>query len=511
MNPPRLKTFPVPALALLLALAALPVGPGRALAQDPLDGLEAFVTRVMTDWQAPGVAVAVIKDDAIVFMRGFGVREVGKDAPVDEHTVFAIASTSKAFTVAALGLLVDEERLRWDDRVTEHLIGFQLFDPWVTRELTVRDLLSHRSGLPRGDRLWYGSAFDRSEVLERVRLLEPASSFRSRYGYQNIMYTAAGEIVPAVTDTSWREFIRVRIFEPLGMHASSTSLDALADNGNVATPHGKIGGRVRPISWRDWDNLGGAGAINSCIADMAQWLRFQLAGGVIEGRRLLSEDTIAEMRTPQTIVPLSREEREIFAETHFSAYGLGWRLMDYRGRFIAYHGGALDGMRTHLVLVPEENLGVVALTNINESSVPQAIAWQVVDRYLGAFEKDWNALYLASAERARARSDSSRARIESERLTGTSPTHPLDAFAGRYTSDLYGEITIELVDSALVVDAGPLYVGDLAHWHLNTFEVTWRDTYQGRDFLGFVLDRMGRVAAVDIQGIGRFDRVRERR
>lgn len=507
MNARRLAVL----VYLAIILATLPFTTPNALAQDPLGELDTYVMRVMQDWEAPGIAVAVVKDDSVVFAKGFGVREVGGGDPVDEHTVFAIASTSKAFTAAALGMLVDEGRLRFSDRVTDHLLGFELFDPWVTRELMVRDLLCHRSGLPRGDRLWYGSPFDREEVLERVRLLEPTSSFRSRYGYQNIMFTAAGEIVGAVTDTSWGDFLRVRVFEPLGMRSSSTSVSALEGRANVATPHGKIDGEVRPIPWRNWDNLGGAGAVNSCVADLAEWLRLQLGRGEYEGRRLLSERVIEEMRTPQTIVPVSDEERELFPESHFAAYGMGWRLMDYRGRLIVHHGGSLDGMRTHIALMPEENAGVVALTNVNESSVPLAIVWYVIDRFLEPHEKDWNALYLAQAERSRARSDSLRARRETERLTGTTPSHPLEEFAGRYENELYGEVIVELEGDSLVVSAGPFYVGDMEHWHLDTFRVTWRDPYLGRDFLGFVLDRMGRVAAVDVEGFGRFDRVRQRR
>ncbi len=490
--------------ASILLFTALP-----AEAQDPIRDLDSYILRVMQDWEAPGVAVAVVKDDRVVYVKGFGVREIGGSDPVDEHTVFSIASTSKAFTTAALGMLVDDGRLDWDDRVTDHLIGFELADPWVTRELTVRDLLSHRSGLSRGDQLWYGSSFSRDEVLERVRLLEPVRSFRSRYGYQNIMFTAAGELLPAVTDTSWGDFIEARIFEPLGMRSSSTTLAEVESHTNVATPHGKMSGEVRAISWRDWENLGGAGAINSCVADLAQWMRLQLGRGVHDDHRLLSDEVIREMHSPQTIVPLSRSDRELFPETHFALYGLGWRLNDYRGRLIVRHGGALDGFRTHIAILPEENLGVVALTNINESSVPQAIVWQVIDQYLGPQEKDWNQVYLAEAEKARARSDSLKGIRITERLIDTVPTHALEDFAGTYEHELYGQVTITLEDGHLVINAGLFYTGDLEHWHLNTFQVTWRDAYQGKDYLGFILDRMGQIAAVDVEGFARYNRVRE--
>ncbi|MGD2135536.1 MAG: serine hydrolase [Gemmatimonadales bacterium] len=502
-----MRFVPLPrAAGLLVSLVSWLSAPAQVTAQNPLAGLDGYVQDVMRDWEAPGVAVAVVKNDRVVYARGFGVRRVGGSDPVDEHTVFAIASTSKAFTAAALGMLVDAGRLQWDDRVTDHLVGFQLHDPWVTRELTVRDLLSHRSGLPRGDRLWYLSPFERDEVLRRVRALEPARSFRAAYGYQNIMFTAAGEVVAAVTDTSWGDFVAARIFAPLGMRSSTTTTDGIEQRPNVATPHGKINGHVTPIPWRDWDNLGGAGAINSSVADLAQWMRLQLGEGTYDGRRIVSDSVIAEMHTPQTIVPRSDDERELFPESHFAAYGLGWRLMDYRGRMVVRHGGALDGMRTHVLLVPEEGLGVVAVTNVNESSVPQAIVWYVVDRYLDAPAKDWNALFLAEAEEGRARRDSARAHVEAERLAGTSPTHALEAFAGTYEHELHGTATVTLEDGALRIAVGPAFQGDMEHWHLNTFRITWRDPYLGRDFAGFELDRMGRIVAVDVEGFGRFVR-----
>jgi CubicO group peptidase (beta-lactamase class C family) len=481
--------------------------PHKGYAQtDPLVDLDDYVRRVMRDWEAPGIAVAVVKDDRVVLARGWGVRELGGSIPVDDETIFAIASTSKAFTAAALGMLVDAGRLHWDDRVIDHLPDFRLFDPYVTREMTVRDLLSHRSGLRRGDLLWYASPFERDEVIHRLRELRPSWSFRARYGYQNIMFTTAGEIVEAVTDTTWDQFVSRRIFDPLGMLHSTTSIRELDGRTNVATPHGRIDGEVMPIPWRNFDNLGGAGAINSSAADLAQWMRLQLSEGTYQGTCLLSDSVIKEMHTPQTVVRRSAQDEEMFPESHFAAYGLGWRLMDYRGRLIVRHGGALDGMRTHVLLVPKEELGVVAIANVNEGRIPQAIVWHVVDAYLGPRDKDWSEVYLAAAQEARDRADSARERREHERVSGTTPTHPLGDYAGTYLSELYGTAVVELADGHLVVRVGPYFVGDLAHWHYNTFRTTWRDRYLGEDFVSFDVDRRGTVAAVEVQGFGRFQR-----
>ncbi len=487
-------------VVVLFLLIGTPVA--LAAQQEPLGSLDQFVQTVMHDWEAPGVAVAVVKDDQVVFAKGYGVREVGGAELVDTETLFAIASTSKAFTAAAVGMLVDEGRLGWDDRVTDHLPGFQLYDPYVTRELTVRDILSHRSGLPPGDLLWYLSPHDRHEILKRVRGLEPTWSFRSHYGYQNIMFIAAGQLVEAVTDTSWDDFLRHRIFDPLGMSTSATRFAELQQRANVATPHGKIDGKVSPLSWRDWDNVGGAGAVHSCVAEMAQWIRMQLGEGEYDGRRFLSDSVIREMRQPQTIVPRDTVDERLFPESHFYAYGLGWRLMDYRGRIVVRHGGALDGMRTHVALVPEEELGVVAITNVNESLVPQAIVWQVIDAYLGPRDKDWNEVFKALNERNERRADSLRAVTESERAAGTVPTHSLADFAGSYESELYGEAEVKEEDGHLVLRIGPAFTGDLRHWHYNTFRVQWRDRYMGRDFVTFQVSRRGTVSGMEVQGFG---------
>jgi len=480
--------------------------PSTVAGQDPLRGLDAYIEEVLRDWDAPGIAVAVVKDDRVVYAKGFGVREIGKSERVDTETVFAIASTSKAFTAAALGMLVDQGLLSWDEAVIDHLEGFQLSDPYATRELTVRDLLSHRSGLPRGDRLWYLSPFERDEVVYRVRGLEPGWSFRSRYGYQNIMFTTAGQIVEAVSDTTWDNFVRHRIFTPLGMRTSTTTVRDLENRDNVATAHGRIDGEVVPITWPNFDNLGGAGAINSSVQDMAEWMRLQLGEGAYAGERLLSDSVVKEMHTPQTVVRRGEEEEEMFPESHFAAYGMGWRLGDYRGRLIVRHGGALDGMRTHVLLVPEEELGVVAVTNVNESRIPQAIVWHVADQYIGPRDKNWNEVYLAAAAKAREEAEETRSSSEDERQTGTVPTHPLSAFVGTYTHDLYGTAVVEESRGQLVVRVGPYFVGDLEHWHFNTFRATWQNLYLGTDFLSFHLDRMGGVSAVEVQGFGRFNR-----
>lgn len=478
--------------------------------QEPLQGLDSYIENAMREWGVPGLAIAVVKDDSVVFAEGYGVREIGEPAPVNEQTLFLIASTTKAFTTAALGMLVDEGKLEWDDPVTEYLPGFQLDDPWVTRELIIRDLVTHRSGLPRGDRLWWASPYDREEVLDRVRYLEPSSSFRSEYGYQNIMFIVAGEVVEAVSGQSWDEFVQERIFEPLGMTRSKTSILAFRGEENVATPHTRIEGEVQPIPWRNVDNLGGAGAINSSVMELAQWIRLQLGEGTYEGKQLLSPEVVEEMHTPQTVIHSSEETREMFPETHFRAYGLGWFLQDYRGEKVVQHSGSLDGMRARVGMIPEEDLGVVLLANMTESDLLEALMFRVFDQYLGRSPpRDWSADLLAVRVEEREEAEARRDSVEEARIEGTSPSLPLERYAGTYADSLYGEATVTREDGGLVLRMGPSFTGDLEHWHYDTFRAVWRDPYLGKTFITFTLDAAGEVDAMEVDDLAEFGRVRE--
>ncbi|MGH7718384.1 MAG: serine hydrolase [Gemmatimonadaceae bacterium] len=493
---------------LVIALLAFPVAPGSVQSQGngrAPGELGRYVERAMRDWGVPGVAVAVVKNDSVVYANGFGVRELGKQERVTPRTLFAVGSTSKAFTAAALAMLVDEGKLRWDDPVSRHLPSFQLYDPYVTRELTVRDLLSHRSGLPGADRLWYGTGNERDEVVRRIRFLKPNRSFRSGFGYQNVMFLAAGQVVQAVSGRSWDDFVKDRIFVPLGMSATNTTTLALRGRSDVATPHQRIEGSVRPIAWRNIDNVAPAGSINSNVLEMAQWLRLQLGRGSYRGTKLLTPGVVREMHTPQTIIPISEEMERLVPETHFQAYGLGWLLRDYRGRKIAAHSGGIDGMRADVALVPEEQLGVVVLSNIGGSTFPVPIIYRVIDMYLDAPSKDWSAVMLASARQGEARDSVERGKIEAGRVSGTSPSLALAKYAGTYADSLYGEVRVSADSGKLSVQFGPL-LGELQHWHFDTFRTAWKDPVFGKPFVTFTVGPRAAVTSLDLEGVGSFGR-----
>jgi CubicO group peptidase (beta-lactamase class C family) len=492
-------------LAFLLVIAVQIVSAQQAPGAD----FDEYVNKAIKEWGVPGVAIAIVKDDRIVFAKGFGVRELNKPAPVDDQTLFAIGSSSKAFTAASIAMLVDEGKLKWEDPAIKHLPGFQLFDPYSTREMTVSDLLSHRSGLTRGDLLWYGSEYDRNEVLRRVRFLKPSWSLRARFGYQNIMFLAAGQIIPSVTGKSWDDFIRERIFTPLGMKSSSVSIKAFTSSSNVATPHSKIEDTVRVVPWRNIDNIAPAGSINSNVQDMAQWLRLQLGDGVYEKKRLLSSASIKEMQTPQAIIRMEGPRARLYPDAHFLTYGLGWFLSDYRGRKLVEHGGAIDGMRAQVGMIPEEKLGLVILTNLHGTNLPHALMFKIFDFYLNAPQRDWSSELLKVNKELEEREKTAAKKLESERVKDTSPSLALEKYAGKFQSEMYGEASVALENQKLVLRFGPNFIGDLQHWHYDTFRVTWRDPMQGKGFVSFRLNTQGKVELINVENLSEFTRVPE--
>lgn len=469
---------------------------------------ETYVNNAMKEWQVPGVAIAVIKDDKVVFAKGFGLRDINKTVAVDEHTLFAIGSSSKAFTTASLAMLVDDNKLKWDDPATKYLPGFQVFDPYASRELTVTDLVTHRSGMARGDLLWYASPYDREEILRRTRYLKPSWSFRSRFGYQNLMYLAAGQVVASVSNKSWDDFVRERVFTPLGMKTSSTSIKAFGSD-NVATPHAKLDDKVQAIAWRNIDNIAPAGSINSNVLEMAQWVRMQLGGGMYEGKRLISSAAMKEMHTPQTIIRIEGLNASLYPQAHFLSYGMGWFLSDYRGRKVVEHGGAIDGMRAEVAMMPEEKLGLVVLTNLGGTILPHALMFKIFDSYLGAPQRDWCAEMLKTTKGLEDQAKAAEKKAEADRVKGTSPSLALDKYAGRYQSEMYGNLVMSFENGKLVARFGPNFTGELEHWHYDTFRVVWRDRVEGKGMVNFRLNSQGKVESVNMENLSEFTRAAE--
>ncbi len=485
----------------LLSVLAVSFAPAQTTPAGTPRDLDAFAAQVLKEFDVPGLAVAIVKDGKVVLAKGYGVRKLDEPTPVDENTLFGIASNTKAFTSAALAMLVDEGKISWDDPVTKHLPGFQLYDPYVTREMTIRDLLTHRSGLGlgAGDLLWWPPTdYSREDIIRRFRFVKPATSFRSRYAYDNVLYMIAGQVVAAVSGKTWDQFIKERIFTPLGMTTSNTSVAALLASTDAATPHAKVDGRVKEIAPQPLENVGPAGAINSSVAEMAKWLIVQLNRGQIdEGRRLFSERQNREMWSAQTITPLGDPPPHLSAlKANFSAYGLGWGLTEYRGFKTVSHTGGLLGFVSRVTLVPDLNLGIVVLTNQQSGGAFQSLTYRILDYYMNAPATDWISAFKKSEEMGLARAAEVEKRLASSRAVDSKPSLPLAKYAGRYTDAWYGDITIALENDKLVMRFGhtPLLVGDLEHWQHDTFVARWRDRSLEADaFVTFALKPDGSI------------------
>ncbi len=495
--------------AVVLATSLVIINPRVASPQSaPLQGFDDYAEKARAAWAVPGLAIVVVKDDAVAVAKGYGVRTLGESAPVDARTIFAIGSATKAFTAASLAMLVDEGKMSWDDPVATHLRDFQLFDPYVTREITVRDLLTHRSGLDRGDALQYGSLLERSEILRRLRYQKPSWSFRSHFGYNNIMFLAAGEIVPALTGQSWDDFVKARIFTPLEMTSSSTSIASLKHQDNVATPHARTDGGIRPIPWRSVDNCAPAGSINSSVSDLTGWLRLQLGRGSYGTTKLLSLAAVDEMHKPQMIVPIDAGVALTAPGAHVVSYGFGWFLHDYHGRTIVQHGGTIDGMVAQVAMIPEERLGVAILTNLEPNQLPAALMYRVFDAYLGLPAQDWSAQRLEVQRIVDARKAAAAKRAAQARAKDTKPSLPPAAYVGTYRSRMYGDATVTEEHGALRLTYSATFSGALDHWHFDTFHITWAGAGMGDALVTFTLDAQGKVQGMKVPDVDDFERVR---
>lgn len=440
--------------------------------------LDVLFEKAITDFNVPGMAIAIVKDGEVVLSKGYGVRTAGKNNPVDDQTSFAIASNTKAFTAAALAILVDEGKMKWSDKVRDHLPYFELYSPYVSAEFTVRDLLCHRSGLATfsGDLIWYGTTHSREDVIRRAKYLKPVYGFREAYGYSNIMFLAAGEIVSKVSGQSWDDFIRDRFFIPLDMKTANTSIKKLNLQGNVASPHNEVEGKNIAIDYVDWDNIGPAGSINASVSDISKWMMLQLGKGQYEGKTFWSEARTWEMWENITPKPVGKWQRENMPSRHFNGYGLGWELMEYGGHKVVSHGGGYDGMISKTVLVPDMNLGFVILTN-NINSLHSCLTFDILDKYLNVKDdKDWTAMFLQFKKDDEAASRQAILDDEAARVQNTNPSLPLLDYCGIYHSEMYGDVEIaQASDGSLLVDFKPtaLFKGKLNHWHYDTFQLSW--------------------------------------
>ncbi len=468
--------------------------------QAPAD-LDTYVARSMKTFEVPGMAVAIVKDGKVVLEKGYGVRKLGDPAPVDENTLFGIGSNTKAFTAAAMATLVDEGKLDWDDPVYQRLKGFQMYDPYVSKEMRIRDLLCHRSGLGLGEGdllIWPHTDFTREEIVYRVRFLKPATSFRSHYAYNNLMFVTAGMVIADNSGKSWDEYVRERIFVPLGMNHTNTSPKEFHPGDDWAMPHSKVDGKLQVIPIENLDNAGPAGSINSSVADLSKWLLLQLNHGKIPGTetRIFSEKSSREMWAQQTVVPIRQEHDELKdLRPNLSGYGLGWGLRDYKGRKLVSHSGGVAGYVTRVMLVPRENLGVVILTNAEEDFAFEAILYHILDSYLGGATSDYISIFKELEDQEQKKADETMKKAAAARPLDSKPSLPLEKYAGDYSDPWYGQVLIRQEANGLVLTfpRSSKGVADLQHWQYDTFKAHWRDRTVEDAFVTFALKADGSI------------------
>ena len=466
-----------------------------------LEGLNDFVERGMADWEIPGMAVGVVKDGELVHAKGYGVKKLGEDDPVDEHTLFGVASTSKAMTAMTLAMMVDEGKLDWDDPVIKLLPDFQLSDPWVTKHVTVRDLLTHQVGIGRmtGNRIEFMPNRDREEILKFIKHQPFEEDFRSDYVYSNVMYMVAGQVLKAVSGKTWDDFMMEEFFPSLGMDNSNVSIEMFEEDDNKAWPHQYIRGEVKTIPRRNFDNVGPSASVNTSVTEMAQWMKFQLGEpGVIDGERLVSDEVMRETRQAQRALSSGNPY-----EGELRAYALGWSLGSYRGYHTFSHGGASDGMNTTLMMMPEKDLGVVVVSNTFNTH-RDAIARWVMDAYIGERDdgRDWHEHYFGNYQDRKAYAQQRRDEIEAQRVEGTRPALSLNQFTGTYKDEVYDQVEVtqnEDGDLKLTFWEDETQVADLEHWHYNTFRAHWRNPAKREKFVTFDLGSDGKPKTLNVQ------------
>lgn len=499
-------------LTLLVSIAVkLPVrAQSKKKSVDPVTRYDAYVQQAVRDWQVPGLTVTVVKDGKVLLKKGYGVREMGGTGAVDTQTLFAMASTTKAMTAACIGMLVDEGKLQWDDPVVNYLPDFLFYDPAVTREVRVRDLLIHNTGVGNADVLWATMQIPSDEILHRMRLIKPSYSLRSSFIYQNIMYLAAGKVIEKVSGIPWDVFVRTRIFEPLGMRRTKALFKEVADEVNRAKPHIEINDTIRAVNSRIEEGLvdavGPAGSIWTCPDDVAAWMICMLdssrytTGGT--RKTLLKPATWAELFKPQTLVTDSQfYPTQYLTKPIWKTYGLGWFQHDYRGHRVNFHTGSLTGMVAIHGQLPDQKLAVYVQGNLDHAELRHALMYRAFDEFALGLSNDWSTEFRQLYGALKQRGKLAERKADSTRVLNTKPSLPLNAYVGSYTDPLYGKVEVTQKEGRLYAYINNLLTGYLDHWHFDTFRMVFDQFWNGKESVSFILDTKGKVARLNSGGM----------
>ncbi len=466
-----------------------------------LKEFDAYVEKSRLEWQVPGMAVAVVKEGKVIFAKGYGVQQLGTKDLVDTQTLFACASTTKAMTAACMGILVDEGKVKWDDAVIKYLPEFQLVDPYATRELKIRDLFTHNSGVGNADFLWTVMNIPADEVLRKMQQVEPSYSLRSSFIYQNIFYLAAGKVIEKLSGQKWEDFIQARIFQPLKLARTFPTFKKAQDP-NHSKPHYMVNGSIKAIEATRADEIGPAGSVHSSIDDMGKWMSCMLDSSKYEGGRLLKANTWKELFKPQVIVPANEFYPTMqLIKPNWTTYGLGWFQHDYKGKKINYHTGSLAGEVAIHAQLPDSKLGIYVFGNYDHAEVRHALVYKTFDLFALGGNRDWSAEFLKLYTGLKQKGEKEEKDFEAKRVTNTSPTKPLDEYAGKYTDPLYGQLEITVINGALAFTANDFLKATLSHWHYDTFRGMYEKDWYGNAIANFSLNTAGKIEKVNFEGM----------
>jgi CubicO group peptidase (beta-lactamase class C family) len=460
---------------------------------------EAYVQKSQKEWEVPGLAVAIVKDGKVLHSKGYGVQELGTSKMVDSKTLFVCASTTKAMTAACMGMLVDEGKVKWDDRVVEHLPEFQLYDPFVTREIKIRDLFVHNTGLGNADFLWGIMDIPTDSILYKMRNVRPTYSLRGGFIYQNIFYVAAGKIIEKVSGKPWGTFISERIFQPLGM-SRTVPFQRLATDPNRTKPHYKIEGAISVIEHTNADEIGPAGSVWSCADDIAKWMAAMIDSSKYTGGRLLSTRTWSEMFRPQVLASRTFYPTNQLTKPNWTTYGLGWYQLDYKGHKVNLHTGSLAGAIAIHAQLPDERFGIYVFGNLDHAEVRHALVYKAFDHFSLGGTRDWSADFKNLYGKISADEEKKEKEFEAKRVMNTRPTLTIDAYTGEYKDPLFGTLVVTRDGDNLVAVANNFARGTFSHWHYDTFRGWYDKKWYGKGNLSFVIGTDGQVALADFDG-----------
>lgn len=462
---------------------------------------DAYAAKAMVEWQIPGMAITVVKDGKVIFEKGYGVRELGTDKKVDTQTLFACASTTKAMTAVCMAILVDQGKVNWNDPVIKYLPEFCLYDAYVTRDLKVRDLFTHNSGVGNADFLWSAMDIPSDEILHKMQFVKPSYSLRSGFIYQNIFYLAAGKVIEKISGQKWEDFITENIFKPLGMNRTFPLFKCIQDS-NITKPHFSINDTIKVIEYDNADQIAPAGAVHSCVDDISKWLICMIDSSKYEGGRLLKPESWTELFRPQVIIPASQFYPTMqLLKPNWTTYGLGWFQHDYKGKKINYHTGSLDGETAINAQLPDAKLGIYVFGNLDHSELRHALVYKAFDLFALGGNRDWSKEFLALYSGIKEKRNKAEKEFDAMRVANTHPSKPLAEYAGKYTDPLYGELEIVLKDSMLIVDLNHFMKATLRHWHYDTFLGGYEKAWNGIATALFSIDDTGKIEKVNFDGM----------